>query len=84
MYFQVICKKFQISCPAEVAFLINETVNSTLAQPTAFAPDVTFNMTEDDSCQPHYFIFNSQVTIIFVFSEEDFREENRENTHWKF
>lgn len=81
MYFQVVCKKFQISCPAEVAFLINETVNSTLAQPTAFVPDVAFNMTEGDSCQPHYFIFNSQVTIIFVSSEEDFREENRENTH---
>nr|XP_058938073.1 sodium-coupled neutral amino acid symporter 2 isoform X2 [Kogia breviceps] len=66
----VICKKFQISCPAEVAFLINETVNSTLAQPTAFAPDGAFNMTED-SCQPHYFIFNSQTVYavpILTFS----------------
>ncbi|XP_022428089.1 sodium-coupled neutral amino acid transporter 2 isoform X1 [Delphinapterus leucas] len=67
----VICKKFQISCPAEIAFLINETVNSTLAQPTAFVPDVAFNMTEGDSCQPHYFIFNSQTVYavpILTFS----------------
>uniref|UniRef100_G3UCV4 Sodium-coupled neutral amino acid symporter 2 n=1 Tax=Loxodonta africana TaxID=9785 RepID=G3UCV4_LOXAF len=37
----------------------------------AFAPDVTFNMTEDDSCRPRYFIFNSQTVYavpILTFS----------------
>ncbi|KAM9671793.1 sodium-coupled neutral amino acid symporter 2 isoform 1-T2 [Trichechus inunguis] len=66
----VICKKFEIPCPMEIALLINETINSTLTQPT-FAPDVTFNMTEDDSCRPHYFIFNSQTVYavpILTFS----------------
>lgn len=76
MYFQVICKKFQIPCPAEIAFLVNETVNGSLAQPAAF---VGFNRTESDSCQPRYFIFNSQVTIIILFSKKNFREENRED-----
>lgn len=60
--FQVICKKFQIPCPVEVGLIINETLNSTLTQPTAFTPEMVFNMTDDDSCRPRYFIFNSQVT----------------------
>lgn len=45
----------------EVGLIINETINSTLTQPMAFAPEMVFNMT-DDSCRPRYFIFNSQVT----------------------
>ncbi|XP_065790632.1 sodium-coupled neutral amino acid symporter 2 isoform X2 [Muntiacus reevesi] len=64
----VICKKFQIPCPAEIAFLVNETVNGSLAQPAAF---VGFNRTESDSCQPRYFIFNSQTVYavpILTFS----------------
>lgn len=75
----MIFKKFQISCPAEIAFLVNETVNSSLTQPATFLPDMGFNRTESDSCQPRYFIFNSQVTIIILFSKKDFGEENREN-----
>jgi len=46
----------------EVGLIINETLNNTLTRPTAFAPEMVFNMTDDDSCRPHYFIFNSQVT----------------------
>ncbi|XP_004428982.1 PREDICTED: sodium-coupled neutral amino acid transporter 2 isoform X2 [Ceratotherium simum simum] len=68
----VICKKFQIPCPVEVALIINETVNSSLTQPTtAFASSVAFNMTEDDACRPRYFIFNSQTVYavpILTFS----------------
>ncbi|XP_058414421.1 sodium-coupled neutral amino acid symporter 2 isoform X1 [Diceros bicornis minor] len=68
----VICKKFQIPCPVEVALIINETVNSSLTQPTtAFASAVAFNMTEDDACRPRYFIFNSQTVYavpILTFS----------------
>lgn len=59
-------------------FLVNETVNGSLTHPATFVPDVGFR-TESDSCQPRYFIFNSQVTIIILFSKKDFREENREN-----
>lgn len=75
----MICKKFQIPCPAEIAFLVNETVNGSLTHPATVVPDVGFNRTESDSCQPRYFIFNSQVTIIILFSKKDFREENRKN-----
>uniref|UniRef100_A0A7N5KDF2 Sodium-coupled neutral amino acid symporter 2 n=1 Tax=Ailuropoda melanoleuca TaxID=9646 RepID=A0A7N5KDF2_AILME len=66
----VICKKFQIPCPVEVGLIINETINSTLTQPMAFAPEMVFNMT-DDSCRPRYFIFNSQTVYavpILTFS----------------
>ncbi|EPY76968.1 sodium-coupled neutral amino acid transporter 2 [Camelus ferus] len=66
----VIFKKFQIPCPVEVALIMNETVNSTLLQPTAVAPGLAFNMTED-SCRPRYFIFNSQTVYavpILTFS----------------
>lgn len=56
--FQVICKKFEISCPLEVASIISDLVNNTLTRPTAMA----FNITDGDSCRPRYFIFNSQVT----------------------
>ncbi|XP_001489573.1 sodium-coupled neutral amino acid symporter 2 isoform X1 [Equus przewalskii] len=67
----VICKKFQIPCPMELALIINETVNSSLTQPAAFPPAVPFNMTEGDSCRPRYFIFNSQTVYavpILTFS----------------
>uniref|UniRef100_A0A452SGQ2 Sodium-coupled neutral amino acid symporter 2 n=1 Tax=Ursus americanus TaxID=9643 RepID=A0A452SGQ2_URSAM len=67
----VICKKFQIPCPVEVGLIINETINSTLTQPMAFAPEMVFNMTDDDSCRPRYFIFNSQTVYavpILTFS----------------
>uniref|UniRef100_A0A4X1TL88 Sodium-coupled neutral amino acid symporter 2 n=1 Tax=Sus scrofa TaxID=9823 RepID=A0A4X1TL88_PIG len=67
----VICKKFQIPCPVEVAIIINETINSTFTQPTTFVPDMAFNMTEDDSCRPRYFILNSQTVYavpILTFS----------------
>ncbi|XP_006888236.1 PREDICTED: sodium-coupled neutral amino acid transporter 2 isoform X2 [Elephantulus edwardii] len=66
----VICKKFQIPCPMELALLINETMNSTVTQTTPFAPDVTLNITEN-SCTPRYFIFNSQTVYavpILTFS----------------
>uniref|UniRef100_A0A671E3J6 Sodium-coupled neutral amino acid symporter 2 n=1 Tax=Rhinolophus ferrumequinum TaxID=59479 RepID=A0A671E3J6_RHIFE len=66
----VICKKFEIACPFEVTLIINETVNGTFTQPITLAPDMTFNMT-DDSCRPHYFIFNSQTVYavpILTFS----------------
>lgn len=66
----VICKKFEIACPFEVTLIINETVNGTFTQPITFAPDMTFNTT-DDSCRPHYFIFNSQTVYavpILTFS----------------
>lgn len=71
------------SCPAEIAFLVNETVNGSLTHPATFVPDVGFNRLKV-ILQPRYFIFNSQVTIIILFSKKDFREENREITHWKF
>ncbi|XP_052495914.1 sodium-coupled neutral amino acid symporter 2 isoform X2 [Budorcas taxicolor] len=67
----VICKKFQIPCPAEIAFLVNETVNGSLTHPATFVPDVGFNRTESDSCQPRYFIFNSKTVYavpILTFS----------------
>ncbi|XP_006865387.1 PREDICTED: sodium-coupled neutral amino acid transporter 2 [Chrysochloris asiatica] len=70
----VICKKFQIPCPVEIALLINETMNNTLRQPatlTTFRPSGTLNITEEDSCRPHYFIFNSQTVYavpILTFS----------------
>lgn len=66
----VICKKFEIACPFEVTLIINETVNGTFTQPITFAPDMAFNTT-DDSCRPHYFIFNSQTVYavpILTFS----------------
>uniref|UniRef100_A0A8C8ZAG4 Sodium-coupled neutral amino acid symporter 2 n=1 Tax=Prolemur simus TaxID=1328070 RepID=A0A8C8ZAG4_PROSS len=71
IYFQVICKKFQIPCPVEAALIINETINSSLTQPISFPSDLAFNMTEDDSCRPRYFIFNSQTVYavpILTFS----------------
>lgn len=55
----------------EVAIIINETINSTFTQPTTFVPDMAFNMTEDDSCRPRYFILNSQTVYavpILTFS----------------
>ncbi|XP_036614525.1 sodium-coupled neutral amino acid transporter 2 isoform X1 [Trichosurus vulpecula] len=69
----VMCKKFQISCPFE-ATLMNETLNSTVTQLTATftsSPETSFNMTHDDSCEPRYFIFNSQTVYavpILTFS----------------
>lgn len=69
IFFQVICKKFEIPCPLEVAWIANDLVNNTLIQPTAMA----FNVTDGDSCRPHYFIFNSQVTDYNLhFLKEDF------------
>lgn len=62
MYFQVICKKFQIPCPVELALVINETMNSTLTQPAGFAVELNLNISEIESCKPRYFIFNSQVS----------------------
>lgn len=76
----MICKKFQIPCPAEIAFLVNETVNGSLAQPAAF---VGFNRTESDSCQPRYFIFNSQVTINYV-QRKILGKKTGTISHWKF
>ncbi|XP_058511708.1 sodium-coupled neutral amino acid symporter 2 isoform X2 [Ochotona princeps] len=67
----VIYKKFQIPCPAEVAWLLNETVNGTLIQPTALLTGVTANETLPDTCTPRYFIFNSQTVYavpILTFS----------------
>ncbi|XP_055103977.1 sodium-coupled neutral amino acid symporter 2 isoform X1 [Symphalangus syndactylus] len=67
----VICKKFQVPCPVEAALIINETINTTLTQPTALVPDLSHNVTENDSCRPHYFIFNSQTVYavpILIFS----------------
>ncbi|XP_054998001.1 sodium-coupled neutral amino acid symporter 2 isoform X2 [Sorex araneus] len=67
----VICKKFQIPCPMEVALIINETINSTVTQPTSFALDPAFNVTSHESCKPRYFIFNSQTVYavpILTFS----------------
>ncbi|XP_015448678.1 sodium-coupled neutral amino acid transporter 2 isoform X2 [Pteropus alecto] len=63
----VICKKFEISCPLEVASIISDLVNNTLTRPTAMA----FNITDGDSCRPRYFIFNSQTVYavpILTFS----------------
>ncbi|XP_028910460.1 sodium-coupled neutral amino acid transporter 2 [Ornithorhynchus anatinus] len=67
----VICKKFQISCPFETE-MVNETVNNTfmhLAESQTSALEV--NVTEEDTCKPHYFIFNSQTVYavpILTFS----------------
>lgn len=77
--FSGICKKFQIPLSCRNCFSVNETVNGSLTHPATFVPDVGFNRTESDSCQPRHFIFNSQVTIIILFSKKYFREENREN-----
>ncbi|KAG8510111.1 Sodium-coupled neutral amino acid transporter 2 [Galemys pyrenaicus] len=68
----VICKKFQIPCPMEVALIVNETVNSTLTHPTMFTSGMALtNTTGEDSCRPRYFIFNSQTVYavpILTFS----------------
>ncbi|XP_040834869.1 sodium-coupled neutral amino acid transporter 2 isoform X3 [Ochotona curzoniae] len=67
----VICKKFQIPCPAEVTWLLNETINGTLIQPTALLTGATANETLPDTCTPRYFIFNSQTVYavpILTFS----------------
>ncbi|XP_071074895.1 sodium-coupled neutral amino acid symporter 2 isoform X2 [Dasypus novemcinctus] len=67
----VICKKFQIPCPVEVALMINETINSSLTHSATFTPHVALNLTEDDYCRPRYFIFNSQTVYavpILTFS----------------
>uniref|UniRef100_A0A8C6RFY2 Sodium-coupled neutral amino acid symporter 2 n=1 Tax=Nannospalax galili TaxID=1026970 RepID=A0A8C6RFY2_NANGA len=63
----VICKKFQIPCPTEDGSILNETMNSTLA----LAPYLASNVTNAGSCQPRYFIFNSQTVYavpILTFS----------------
>ncbi|XP_020036059.1 sodium-coupled neutral amino acid symporter 2 isoform X2 [Castor canadensis] len=67
----VICKKFQIPCPVELALVINETMNSTLTQPAGFAVELNLNISEIESCKPRYFIFNSQTVYavpILTFS----------------
>lgn len=67
----VICKKFQIPCPVEIALMLNETVNGTLMQPAAFAHGSAVNETLHESCKPRYFIFNSQTVYavpILTFS----------------
>ncbi|XP_023579294.1 sodium-coupled neutral amino acid transporter 2 isoform X2 [Octodon degus] len=67
----VICKKFQIPCPMEVALLMNETVNTTLTQSAELASTGGLNATVADSCRPRYFIFNSQTVYavpILTFS----------------
>ncbi|KFO27262.1 sodium-coupled neutral amino acid transporter 2 isoform X1 [Fukomys damarensis] len=67
----VICKKFQIPCPMEVALILNETMNGTLIHPTSSVSQGAFNATAVDSCRPHYFIFNSKTVYavpILTFS----------------
>uniref|UniRef100_H0V1L2 Sodium-coupled neutral amino acid symporter 2 n=1 Tax=Cavia porcellus TaxID=10141 RepID=H0V1L2_CAVPO len=71
IHFQVICKKFQIPCPMEAAFILNETMNGTLTAPAAFISSKDLNKTTMDFCRPHYFIFNSQTVYavpILTFS----------------
>nr|XP_006242344.1 sodium-coupled neutral amino acid symporter 2 isoform X1 [Rattus norvegicus] len=66
---QVICKKFQIPCPVEVALMANETVNGTFTQVALAA--LASNSTAADTCRPRYFIFNSQTVYavpILTFS----------------
>ncbi|XP_056655004.1 sodium-coupled neutral amino acid symporter 2 isoform X3 [Monodelphis domestica] len=62
----VMCKKFQISCPFEA---MNETAHLTATFTSS--PETLFNSTNDDSCEPRYFIFNSQTVYavpILTFS----------------
>ncbi|XP_036311050.1 sodium-coupled neutral amino acid transporter 2 isoform X3 [Pipistrellus kuhlii] len=63
----VICKKFEIACPFEDTI----SINSTFIDPTALVPHMAFNTTDDGSCRPHYFFFNSQTVYavpILTFS----------------
>lgn len=67
----VICKKFQIPCPMEVALLLNETLNSNVTESPAAVSPTGLNATATDACRPRYFIFNSQTVYavpILTFS----------------
>uniref|UniRef100_A0A3B5KR35 Sodium-coupled neutral amino acid symporter 2 n=1 Tax=Xiphophorus couchianus TaxID=32473 RepID=A0A3B5KR35_9TELE len=56
MFLQVIIKKFQIPCPLPILDAGNETMH--MFNSTPHSDNVT---TDDDTCKPKYFVYNSQT-----------------------